>query len=674
MSADSFCEADRSRHRHASVGHLKIDERPLRGSLLSNILNRLSMIMRLNACVGAVVVHCFLLASVDAQLDATFETSVDTDVLVTMRDGIKLSTDVYLPAVQGKVATGRWPVILTRTPYDKSGNDSLGRYFTARGYAFVAQDTRGRYKSEGIWHWMTDDGPDGVDAAAWIAEQPWSNGRIGMLGTSYVGGTQHALAMAGSPFLRTVIPVDAVCNMGYASMRNGGAFEMRFWNWIMLNSGRGSRAARDQGTQAILKEMADQRHHYLKLLPLRAGTTPLKLAPEFEQWLIEAMQHGANDSFWAQNNIIDGADKYQDMPVYLVGGWYDSWASNTTASYRALKAQPRTFPTYLIMGPWIHGAQGSSEHGQVSFGEEAAIADPLAWRLTWFDRWLKDQDNAVGKADPFATPVRIFVMGTGDGSKTSKGHLNHGGYWRNEQSWPLDRTEYTDWYLNADGGLSTTRPPAAANEPDSSTSFMFDPSNPVPTIGGNISSGNDIMLQGAWDQKGGPHVWNWLQPIPLAARNDVLVFQSEPLERDVEVTGELKVELWIASSAIDTDFTAKLIDVYPPSQDFPGGFDLNIGDGIQRTRYRESLTTEKMLEPGEIAKLTIRLYPTSNVFKRGHRIRVDISSSNFPRFDVNPNTGEPLSQHRRTQVATNTVYHSSEYPSRIVLPIIPTPR
>ncbi|MGN6136654.1 MAG: CocE/NonD family hydrolase, partial [Aureliella sp.] len=194
----------------------------------------------------------------------------------------------------------------------------------------------------------------------------------------------------------------------------------------------------------------------------------------------------------------------------------------------------------------------------------------------------------------------------------------------------------------------------------------------VPTIGGNISSGNDILLQGAWDQKGGPHVWNWQQPIPLSARNDVLVFQSEPLAEDMEVTGELQVDLWVSSSALDTDFTAKLIDVYPPSPDNPGGFDLNIGDGIMRTRFRESLAQEKLLPPGEKAQLTIRLYPTSNVFKKGHRIRVDISSSNFPRFDVNPNTGEPLSQNRRHQVAVNTVFHHRDCPSRIILPIVPS--
>jgi uncharacterized protein len=639
-------------------------------------MNDLSLIQSgrsLSLKVAALILGLCNVAPVLAERPASFQVSAQKNILVAMRDGVQLATDVYLPAQNGQAIDQKFPVILTRTPYDKSGSASLGSYFASRGYVFVAQDTRGRYLSEGVWRWLTDDGPDGVDTAQWIGEQSWSNGRIGMIGTSYVGGTQHALAMAQSPYLKTVIAVDAVCNMGYASMRNGGAFEMRFWNWIMLNSGRGSRAARDPQTQSVLKEMADQRHRYLSLQPFRRGTTPLKLAPEYEEWLVEAMRHGTNDSFWAQNNIIDFADKYQDIPVYLVGGWYDSWASNTTASYQALKKAGRTQPTYLIMGPWIHGDQGGSSHGQVSFGESAAIANPLEWRLEWYDRWLKDKPGVVGEIDPFKTPVRIFVMGTGDGSRNAKGQLQHGGYWRNEMEWPLARTKYDNWYLQPGGKLSNQTPSIKTEDLPAarSTSFQFDPTNPVPTIGGNISSGNDIMLQGAWDQRGGPHVWNWKEPIPLSARNDVLVFQSEPLEEDLEVTGELTVELWISSSAVDTDFTAKLIDVYPPSADNPGGFDLNIGDGILRTRFRDSLTEEKLMQPGSIYKITIKLYPTANVFKRGHRLRVDVSSSNFPRFDVNPNSGEPLNQHRQSIIAKNTVYHSTEYPSRIVLPTIP---
>jgi putative CocE/NonD family hydrolase len=586
---------------------------------------------------------------------------VQKNVMVAMRDGVKLATDIYLPTGNAE----KLPVILTRLPYNKDGAKAFGEYFAANGYAFVAQDTRGRYASDGVWRFLNDDGKDGADCATWIGQQPWSDGQIGMVGTSYVGGTQHALALEGAPELKTMIPVDAVSNMGRQSMRNAGAFEMRFWNWIMLNAGNGSQASREPGTGALLKEMSSHRIDYLPLLPLRHGLTPLKLSPEYEDWLIQAMRHGANDDFWAHCNIVDHPGRYQDMPVYLVGGWYDSWAGNTTANFATLSRTLKS-DVYLIMGPWIHGQQDKSAHGQVDFGASAAIDDPLAWRREWFDHWLKKKDNSVGKVAPFATKVRIFVMGTGDGGKTEDGKLRHGGQWREEREWPLTRSKLTPYYFQADGGLTAEKPAAG----ESTTSYVHDPRNPVPTLGGNISSGTDIMQQGAWDQRGGEAFWNWKLPIPLSARNDVVVFQTEPLAEDVEVTGEIEVKLWASSSAMDTDFTAKLVDVYPPSADWPGGFDLNIGDGIVRARFRESLTEEKLMEPGKVYPFTIKLYPTSNVFKRGHRIRVNIASSNFPRFDVNPNTGEPLAQHRRMISATNTLRHDATHPSHIVLPVV----
>jgi uncharacterized protein len=617
-----------------------------------------------------IVVATLLCAAADALARAPdFETAPATTVMVPMRDKVRLATDIYLPARSGKPIDDKVPTILTRTPYGRTSSDGLGRYYAERGYAVVVQDTRGRYDSEGVWHMLTDDGRDGVDTANWIVDQTWSDGQIGMFGTSYVGGTQHAIALEGCPHLKTVIPVDAMSNLGYASMRNGGAFELRFWNWIFSIGGpSGSRQARDSGTARALHEMMDDRRYYLLNLPLRRGTTPLKLIPEYEDWLVEAMRHGANDEFWAQNNILDHVDRYRDMPVYLVGGWYDSWASNTTANYRAL-ANRLKGPVYLIMGPWTHGGQGGSAHGQVDFGADAAIADPLAWRCEWYDHWLKGRANSVGRDAPFTTPVRIFVMGTGDGRKTTDGRVRHGGTWRDEHEWPLARTRYTNYHLQEDGHLAPESPTAQK----SSTSFEFDPRHPVPTIGGNISSGDGILLAGAWDQRGGKHVWNAQEPVPLSARNDVVVFQTSPLETDVEVTGELEVKLWISSTAVDTDFTAKLVDVHPASDDFPAGLDMLVGDGILRTRFRDSLAREVLMQPGTIYQITIRLYPTANIFRRGHRLRIDVSSSNFPRFDVNPNTGEPLNNHRRMMTATNTIHHDAEHPSHVVLPIIPGP-
>ncbi len=595
------------------------------------------------------------------------------DLMLPMRDGVRLATDVYLP----KSRTGPIPALLTRTPYSKTqaptpgrvGIQDFGAYFARAGYAVVVQDVRGRYASEGTWGFLGHDAQDGVDTCAWIGAQAWSDGKVGMFGTSYPGGAQHAVALEQAPELATVIPVDAVSNMGYQGMRNGGAYELRFWNWVFTGGNDLSWRGRNPNGQPALEQMSRDRRHYLLNLPLRPGTTPLKHAPEYEQWLVEAMERGCDDEFWAQNNILANPARYKDIPVYLVGGWYDSWAGNTSANHQALSKAIKG-PVYLIMGPWIHGQQAQHAHGQVEFGPDAAIADQLAWRREWFDRWLLGKDTSLGKAAPFATPVRIFVMGAGDGHKTPDGLLYHGGAWRDEQEWPLARTVHTAYYLHADGSLTTTPPSESA----SSTSYDFDPRDPVPSVGGNVSSADGILLQGAYDQRGGEHIWNWTRPLPLSARRDVLVFQTQPLEADFEVTGEIEVKLWASSSAIDTDFTAKLIDVYPASPDFPGGFDLLLEDGIIRGRFRESLKYEKLLEPGQPYEFTIKLYPTSNAFKQGHRIRLDISSSNFPRFDVNPNSGEPLNRHRRLVVATNIVYHEAAHPSRVILPLTPPSR
>jgi putative CocE/NonD family hydrolase len=601
------------------------------------------------------------------------EVTVKKDVMVPMRDGIRLAADVYLPAENGQPFRERLPTVMVRLPYNKEARSRVeeGRFYASHGYAVVIQDVRGRFRSEGTWVRFVNDPEDGADTAAWMAGEPWSDGTFGMTGCSYVGGTQHVMALTQPPVegLKTVIPEDATSNMGIMEMRNFGAWEMRITNWIFTN-GPASAGVREPGLKAVLDEMRDHRLSYMRQ-PIRAGTTPLKLIPEYEAWLIEAMSAArANDPFWRMNRIRDeygpysDADKYKDVPILFIGGWYDSKPGHTTGNYMALSRRIQG-PIYLIIGPWIHCRHGEYRNGQVSFGAEAAI-DQLSVNLQWFDRWLKGNRSALGQEPPFRTKVRLFVMGTGDERKDAEGFKNHGGYWREENEWPLARTQYQEYYLHGNGELSTRQP----GEVPSSTAYDFDPRDPVPTIGGNVSSAEGIMLQGAWDQKGGDHVWNWPEPIPLSARNDVVVFQTAPLAEDVEVTGELKVKLWASSSALDTDFTAKLVDVHPPNPDYPGGFDQLLTDGILRARFRESLFEEKLMKPGEIYEFTLTLYPTSNVFKKGHRIRVDISSSNYPRFDVNPNTGEPLGKHRRHQLAINTIYHDRDHPSHIVLPVI----
>jgi putative CocE/NonD family hydrolase len=610
--------------------------------------------------------------------------------MVTMRDGIRLATDVYLPTEKdGKVLAGRLPTIMTREPRNKD-DWAAGRYWASHGYAAVVQDTRGRFKSEGKWFRWVDDFNDSYDTGEWLAKQPWSDGRFGVNGCSYTGGTTLVTAMTqpSIPGLVTVVAEDATSDEAIQNRRNFGAYEGRSVKWEDLEGA-------DPALIPVDEEMSKYRMEYMKHLPFRYGTTPLKHAPDYERWVIEAMKAGrANDPFWAHLRIRKEYGPYQEahhfkkMPAYHVGGWYDSKPGNTTGNFTAIEAAGKG-PGYLIMGPWIHCQHNAYRHGQVTFGRDAAINQREVTR-TWFDHWLKGKDNEVSKKEGvFGGRVRLFVMGTGDGTKDKEGFLNHGGYWRNENEWPLARTQNTPYYFHGDGTLSPVKPEAAS----SSTTYDYDPRDPVPTIGGNISSQgaargspnytempvprpvpvtDAIMLQGAYDQKGGPHVWNWQAPIPLAMRTDVVVFQTAPLEQDLEVTGELQVKLWVSSSAKDTDFTAKIVDVYPASKDYPAGFDLNITDGIMRARFRESLFEEKFMVPDSVYELTITLYPTSNVFKKGHRLRVDISSSNFPRFIPNTNSGEPLGTERRKVIATNTIYHDRSRPSHFIVPVIPT--
>jgi putative CocE/NonD family hydrolase len=376
------------------------------------------------------------------------------------------------------------------------------------------------------------------------------------------------------------------------------------------------------------------------------------------------MRHGNYDEYWKQPgySVVDNISSYADVPVYHVTGWYDSWDRQNTLNYMALRAAKKS-PQKLIIGPWTHGQQGVHWAGETEFPVEAAL-DFNNWRLRWFDRWLNEKSNGIESE----APVKLFVMGGGDGHKTEKGRRFHGGAWRDEREFPLARTRFTRYYFHDDGGLSTTRPDVAG----SWSTFRFDPNNPVPTIGGNLSSTAGLADAGGFDQRtrsdtAGSHGFT----LPLSERNDVIVYQTAPLEHDVEVTGPIEVKLWISSTAVDTDFTAKLVDVCPATKDYPLGFDLNIGDSIKRARYRDSLEKPTFMHPGEIYPLTIDIYPSSNVFAKGHRIRVDISSSNFPRFDLNPNTGEPLQQHRRMVVADNTVFHDAKRPSHIILPVIP---
>jgi uncharacterized protein len=491
------------------------------------------------------------------------------------------------------------------------------------------------------------------------------------VGTSYGGATQHALAIAGAPFVKAMIPRNAMSDFGLYGVRHHGAFELRWLNWVMtLGNATGSpyaipasvRAAADPASAPALVEMGEHVQEYARSLPLRQGTTPLKFAPDYENWLIEAMSHGAYDSFWKDHgsSVVDHLKEYKDIPVYHVTGWYDSWGTQVAnMNYVALTKAKKSLQR-LIVGPWIHSHEELSYAGEAQFTPDASL-DLGTFQRRWFDHWLKGVDNGVDHEPP----VRIYVMGGGDAHKTPQGRLFVGGHWREENEWPLARASYTAYFLHSGGSLSVEKPSGEAP-----TTYLFDPRNPVPTLGGNVSSQGKLMFQGAADQRDRVGFWLTSDTMPLSARNDILVYQTPALKADTEVTGPLVVKLWASSNARDTDFTVKLVDVYPPSADFPAGVDLNIGDGIVRARYRNNLDHEEFLVPGKPYEFTIEMYPTSLVFKRGHRIRLDVSSSNFPRFDVNPNTGEPLNDNRRWQIAENTIYSDADHPSELILPVI----
>ncbi len=597
---------------------------------------------------------------------------VDRDVMVPMRDGVKLATDVYRPAKDGKALEGKFPVILMRTPYNKESTPAIAKAFVPHGYVVVLQDVRGRYKSEGHWLALRTDPDDGYDTAKWIGEQPWCDGGIGTMGSSYAGATQHAMAIANAPYVKAMVPRNAMSDFGRYGVRHNGAFELRFFNWVFtLGNATGSpyalqaaqRAASDPAAAPALIALGDDVRTYVKNLPLRAGATPLKLAPDYEAWLIEAMSHGDYDAFWKDSgsSVVDHLAEYKDVPEYHTTGWYDSWGTQVAnLNFVELRKSKKSLQR-LIIGPWIHSSENSDHAGEAQFTSDAALDLP-AFHLRWFDHFLKGVDNGVDREPP----VRIYVMGGGDAHKTPEGRMFVGGHWRDEQEWPLARTAYTPFYLHGKGVLSEAKPAE-----DAPVTYQFDPKNPVPTLGGNVSSQGNLMFQGAADQRCRLDFWLCTDDRPLSARNDVLVFQTQPLKEDMEVTGRLVVKLWASSDALDTDFTAKLVDVYPPNGDFPNGVDLNIADSIVRARYRSGPGKAELMKPGQPYEFTIEMYPTSLVFKKGHRIRLDISSSNFPRFDVNPNTGEPLNDNRRTKVANNTVYMDARHPSEIILPVIP---
>ena len=568
---------------------------------------------------------------------ATRKIKVLHDLKCPMRDGTELATDLYMPAEGGP-----FPTLLFRTPYDKYDPEGVvpdAVAWAQKGYATLHQDVRGRYDSPGEWYPFVNEVDDGHDAVEWAAKQPWSTGKVGMIGRSYTGLTQWQAAQGGSPHLIASFPGVASSNAYHHWVYTGGAFQLGFGlKWCMVTATRTM-----QWQYLWLPEEVNLATLYwhlpLKTMDEQAGRT----VRHWKDWIA----HPTYDDYWRDAQPVDEHYPQIDMAAYSTAGWYDVFLPGALNNFMGVTKHGKTEKARrsqkLVVGPWIHnrGKMGTlRKTGDIDFGGNAPI-DLRAEETRWFDHWLKGADNGI-LDEP---RVKVFVMGANR--------------WREADDWPIPGAEYTPYYLHSKGGanslhgdglLDTTAPDA---EP--SDEYVYDPQHPVMTIGGSVccAEGTVPVSMGPQDQR------------PVEYRSDVLLYTTPPLERDVEVTGPVTAVLYAASSARDTDFTAKLVDV------FPSGYAMNLCHGIIRARYRDSFEEPTLLEPGEVYEYTIDLWATGNLFKKGHQIRVEISSSNFPNFDRNPNTGNPFGQDAELKTAEQTVYHDREHPSHIVLPVVP---
>jgi uncharacterized protein len=598
---------------------------------------------------------------------ATYDVWADRSVMVAMRDGVRLATDLYLPARDGRPAPGRFPAILERTPYSRQGLGAVAaaKFFCRHGYAAAVQDVRGRYDSEGEWYPFALEAEDGYDTIEWLASREWSDGKVGTAGLSYSGSDQHALASLAPPHLAAVFASEAMSNYHTGSMRQGGAAELRFLVYSLWMAAESPRALSDPVLRAAVRAESDAVEDWLRRTPLKPGVSVLRNFPSIERWVLDVVRHGDYDDYWKQRgyNIEEYYDEYADVPVCLLSGWYDTYTRATVDNFVELRRRKRG-PVHMIIGPWIHGvgALSQSWSGDADFGIDAPLDDYDSYRLRFFDAALR----GLGTGFFEGPAVRLFVMGGGSGRKMPSGRLDHGGRWRDEEEWPLRRARPTPYHLWPEGSLRTEEPPAGP----SSQTYRYDPEHPVPTIGGSISAASAVMPAGGFDQRGRPGLFGCTDKLPLNARHDVLSFQTQPLAQSIEVTGPLSVRVWVSASAPDTDLTAKLLDVYPPSADYPDGYALNLQDGILRLRYRNDRSRPELMTPGEIYQVDVTLAPTSNLFERGHRIRLDLSSSNYPRFDLNPNTGDSLGVSGRTLPADITIHHDAEHPSHLLIPVV----
>tara|TARA_Y100000994_G_scaffold152417_1_gene124815 strand:- start:3347 stop:5215 length:1869 start_codon:yes stop_codon:yes gene_type:complete len=616
--------------------------------------------------------------------------TINKDIKIQMRDGVNLYTDIYFPSDENHKPIYDLPILLERTPYDKKALNLTQRYnhFCQNGYIVITQDCRGCYASEGELYFLTQEAEDGADTLDWIGKQNWFNGPVGTFGTSYQAWTQSAAATQNPKFLNAMIVNMGGSNAFTSTVRQSGAMELRFIAWAFWHSALNT----NKDLKNIETDFALNNYSFENLLnnwPIKKGLTPLSLVPSYEKWAFDILTKTKYDEFWKHPGfaIDEYWNEHPDIPMIYVGGWYDSYTRATLENYDGL-SKLKNSEVKVIIGPWTHGTTQPelTYSGDLEFGKEASIGSFSDFHLAWYNKWFKNNSESDYL---YKNPIKLFVMGSGDGHKTKEGRIFHGGFWREEQEWPLKRSKFTKFYLDSNNNLSSTQ----SSNSNESITFAYDPSNPVPTIGANISSlaglrpidskvrsphevpaaarRYNIVEPGGFNQKQEKRFYGTKEPYSnLSERLDVLTFQSELLSKDTEITGPIEATLYVSSDCVDTDFTVKLIDVYPSTKDFPDGFSLNLTDGIIRMRYRNSFTKEEFMKENEVYKVKIILYPTSNIFKKGHRIRVDVSSSNYPKFDFNPNTGEPIGLNKQQTVANNSVHFSEKYPSHITLPIV----
>ena len=573
----------------------------------------------------------------------------EPNIPVMLRDGTITYADVFRPD-----ASGKFPAILQRTPYDKSASMStadspLDAIHTAmNGYAVVIQDVRGRYSSDGEFYTFINEIDDGYDSVEWVASQPWCTGKVGMNGVSYVGATQWLAAKAKPPSLTAIAPGVTASDYHEGWAWQGGAFELGFnLSWAI---GSLASANWENLSKRLLlpSEQLDRIIDAKDNLTAGFGHLPLQdlpdlkgeLAPYYYDWLA----HPEYDHYWQRVSIEESHSEIT-VPAFSFGGWYDIFLGGTIRNFTRMREMGATEEARrgqrLVIGPWVHAGSPGSIAGEYSFGTRASagVLDLRGLILRYYDHLLKDEDNGVMDEKP----VRIFVMGEN--------------VWRLEDEWPLSRANEVKYHLHSRGRANTLNGDGylAPESPGDETPdvYVYNPIDPVPTRGGGLCCDDTFMASGAFDQR------------HIEARPDVLVYSTPPLESDTEVTGPITVTLYSSTSARDTDFTAKLVDVQPC------GFARNLTDGIIRARYRRPRQSASLVEPGQVYEYTIDLWATSNVFKRGHQIRLEVSSSNFPRFDRNANTGEEIGADSGFVSALQTVHHSSEYPSHVTLPIVP---